>query len=86
VVNVKEATRAAFSYFSGLYAANTSDVRLEEVELSEDEKNWLVTLSYLPGSSVQVALRGNTMPREYKVFRIDALTGEVKSMKIRKVE
>ena len=86
MLDVREATRTAFEYFGSLYGGEVSDVRLEEVELTEDGGYWLVTLSYHAGSEIAVMFNKATMPREYKLFRIDAITGEVKSMKIRKVQ
>ncbi len=71
------------------------DLRLEEVELSEDKHSWLITLSYdlplknrsqleellsSPISSKKVFFR-----REYKLFKVNSETGEVESMKIRQV-
>jgi hypothetical protein len=53
--------------------------RVEETELAEDERSWSVTLSF-QDPSTPFMLR-----RQYKVFRIDAYSGEVKSMKIRQV-
>lgn len=83
MLDVREAAQRASEYFAGLYAdQGVSNVQLEEVELTDDGQYWLITLSYpLIGS--------NPLPlsivskRNYKVFKIDAKTGEVKSMKIR---
>jgi hypothetical protein len=61
-----------------------SNVQLEEVELSDDGEYWFITLSY-PLPPEDSVLNFN-FKRKYKVFKIDARTGEVKSMKIRKVE
>jgi hypothetical protein len=54
------------------------DLRLEEIEVAEDDSHWLVTLSY-----TNTPLRSL---REYKVFKIDARTGKVLYMKIRSVK
>ncbi len=69
-----------------------SNLRLEEVELSEDEKHWLITLGYdNPNkpkdlSSMQlVAPQLARLAREYKIFQVGADDGLVKSMKIRQV-
>ena len=81
MLDVKEAAQRASEYFAGLYSGQSlSDVRLEEVEQADHGKYWLITLSYpvLPGL--------NLGKKEYKVFKIDAKTGEVKSMKIRKLD
>lgn len=78
MIDVKEAAKTASEYLTGLYSlASWDDVRLEEVELTEDEKYWLITLSY---SDKKLIPR-----REYKVFKIDAETGKVQAMKIRTV-
>ena len=85
MLDVKEAAQKASEYFAGLYKdQGLSNVQLEEVELTDDGKYWLITLSY-PVPPEIAALNFN-FKRKYKVFRIDAKTGEVKSMKIRKVE
>jgi hypothetical protein len=84
MLDVKEATQRASEYFAGLYEDQAvANVLLEEVEQADHGKYWLITLSY----PVPPALAGfNFSKRQYKVFKIDAKTGEVKSMKIRKVE
>jgi hypothetical protein len=85
MLDVREAAKRASEYFAGLYSDQKIDnVQLEEVEISDDEKYWLITLSY-PVPPELAALNLN-FKRKYKVFTIDANTGEVKSMKIRKTE
>jgi hypothetical protein len=90
MLDVKQAAQKASEYFNALYAEHSlSTVQLEEVELTEDGEYWLITLSYPTSrdtASGLTELFGRTGPKEYKVFKIDAKTGEVKSMKIRKVE
>ena len=85
MLDVKEAAQRASEYFAGLYAdQGMSDVQLEEVELTDDGKYWLITLSFpVPR---ELGAFNLTLKRRYKVFQIDAKTGDVKSMKIRKVE
>lgn len=67
------------------------DLRLEEVELSEDERFWNVTLGYLlpntnPSDATLAILQGaSKYVRRYKVFKIDARTGDCTSMKIREL-
>lgn len=97
MIDVKEAAGRAAEYFANLYDQSTyTDLQLEEVELTEDEKFWLITLSYLsnrlPTSPDQIAkLLGmptpspSSGPRMYKQFKIDAETGKVHAMTIRKV-
>ncbi len=64
------------------------DVRLEEIELSEDESFWLITLSFLSLISKEANPLGDLTPipqyeRVDKVFKVDAKNGKVLSMKIR---
>ena len=90
-IDVREAAKAAAEYFSKLYSDKQySDLLLEEVELSEDEKHWLITLSY----AYEVATAPTALStflstgkhRKYKLFKIDAATGNVEAMKIRRLE
>lgn len=83
MIDVKHAVDAASNFLVGLYANNTvADVRLEEVELSEDDKHWLITLSF---QSIAGPSLGIFNKRQYKVFKVDADTGKVVSMKIREL-
>lgn len=67
-------------------------LELEEVELSDDERFWLVTLGYSvkrtnPTASEVMSAPAGTTPdsvRTYKVFTIDVESGEVRSMKRRR--
>ena len=90
-VDVKEAVRKVVAYFSKLYPklVTGANLMLEEVEESEDGSYWLVTLGYdmqrhvspLPGNLKDVF--GPQVDRHYKVFKVDAKTGRIVSMKIR---
>jgi hypothetical protein len=85
-ISVKEAVTAAARYFTDV-TGYTQGVTVEEVELAEDKTYWLVTLGYLApqrGGSPLVTLYA---PPEvqYKLFKVDAKTGEVTSMKTRKL-
>jgi hypothetical protein len=82
MLDVREAAQKASEYFAGLYQEQQPhNVQLEEVEMSEDGNYWLITLSY-PQTELDVL----SYKRKYKIFKIDAKTGEVRSMKIRKVD
>ena len=85
MLDVKEAAQKASEYFATLYTdEGIHSVQLEEVEISDDGKYWLITLSYpMPG---QLPTIDPNHKRKYKVFKIDAETGQVVSMKIRNVE
>jgi len=89
MIDVKEAVKRACDYFKSLYAGEgISGVLLEEVELAEDERYWLITLSYIPPRHARTSLPAlfDTSNRDYKTFKIKADTGEVLSMKIRQIK
>jgi len=83
MIVVKDAISKAISYFRNLCPEYKS-ITLEEVELSEDEKYWLITLG---GSEVIdfVNMRPSLTSKEYKIFKIEYDTGKFISMKIREV-
>ena len=97
MIDVKQAVAAATTYFRTLYNTDAlSDILLEEVELTDDERLWIVTLStLLPASKEELnetatsnalatALGVNRQHRRvYKVFTVSAENGRVRSMKIR---
>jgi hypothetical protein len=86
-VDARRATESAFEYFLSLFSnrlPRVSAPSLEEIEMSKDGRFWLVTLGFnqprpnnprLP-EFLQVPLR------TLKVFKVDAATGRVLSMKI----
>jgi hypothetical protein len=88
MVDVKQAVSKAMGYLKELYQIDQfKDVLLEEVDLSEDNKFWNVTIGFTRG---QESTSGGPMAtligqsaefkRDYKVFRIDAETGDLRSM------
>ena len=85
MIDVKQAVGAAVQYAKDLLGAEQNPT-LEEVELSPDDRYWLITLGFEPRFSPLVALSGTRPLREYKLFRVDAESGQVVSMKIRSVE
>src|SRR5438046_232824 len=88
-ISVNDAVTTAISQLYALLPG-AGDVLLEEVEISDDDRYWLVTLSHaqsLPNDPKPGALLSALpKPRFYKVFRIDRSTGEVRAMKIREFE
>lgn len=84
-ISAVEASRRAFGFFGEIFPDADNPV-LEEIELSEDGKNWLVTVGYdeLPprpqGSMIPKFLQ---IPiRKLKTIKVNAKTGAVSSMKI----
>lgn len=91
-VDVRSAVGAAQKYIASLQdmIGRPEDVRLEEAELSEDKQYWLITLGFnrlVDKTSNPLAdlVAIPNYERDYKVFKINAQTGEVQSMKIRQV-
>ncbi|MHC4400259.1 MAG: hypothetical protein ACYTG0_11330 [Planctomycetota bacterium] len=85
MIRVKEAVANAVHFLQDVYEKQAfQDVRLEEIELSEDEDIWHVTLSFERprGGPIPAAL-GLPGNREYKTMAVSSSTGDVQSMKIR---
>jgi hypothetical protein len=84
MIPVKEAVKRAMVFLAELQEANPpEDVTIEEVELSNDGLFWLITISFFPSGSSIAALTGKKPFKQYKIFRVDAESGEVISMKMR---
>jgi len=86
-VDARQATKAAFDYFEMLFSnklLSSSEPGLEEIEMSKDGRFWLVTLGYnAPRPKYQHMPEFLKVPmRKLKVFKVDAATGRVLSMKI----
>lgn len=79
MIEAKDAVIAAAKYFTDI-TGHTGGVIVEEIELSDDEKYWLVTLGFKEREELMYAEK-----KAYKLFEVDAYTGEVRSMKIRAV-
>lgn len=76
MIDVKEAVKIAYEYFRSLRPESGS-VQLEEVEPTEDEGYWLITLSHSSPDLFDVE------NRQYKTLKVNATDGRVVSMKIR---
>lgn len=88
-INVQVAAQQAVNYLQNLapHMGNPiTNTRLEEIELSEDEKFWFITLGFdrLIDDNLLGQLKQRA-ERDYRLFKIDAATGDVKAMKIRTV-
>lgn len=80
-ITVKQASDEAMRHFWELYGEKIP-LQVEETEMNEDGKNWLITLSYAEhDASVNLIFA----KKVYKIFKINAITGKVISMKIRKI-
>lgn len=86
MIDVKQAVRVAAEYFTDLIPTKAEGLLLEEVELVERDGRecWSITFSTpLPAVGIANLMAGAR--KDYKVFTVDAETGQVKSMKIRQI-
>jgi hypothetical protein len=89
MINMQEAVRAARDFAGQMYSeGELKKMRVEEIESSEDEKRWFITLGWAEEAVQQVgAFATNAtlerVPRVYKTFVVDANDGHVVSMKMR---
>jgi hypothetical protein len=94
MVDVKQAVGKAMAYLRDMYQIEQfKDVLLEEVDLSEDNKYWNVTIGFtrrqesISGGPMATLIgQSSEFKREYKVFQIDAKSGDLRSMRSRKGE
>ena len=80
---MKTAVKNAISFLDDVYEpGDVQDARLEEVERSDDNRNWHVTISIgVRPSSAHEAIAG-VKDRDFKVVSVRADDGTVESMKI----
>lgn len=102
-IDLRKAVQSVKDYivdFNDILENDLDGVMVEETELSEDEKYWLITIGFnrkidpreqniaaLSIASGILAKEGKaaTIKRDYKIFQVDSSTGEVVSMKIYKL-
>jgi hypothetical protein len=84
MIGVKEAVTAARAFAEELLGTDAaSNVTLEEVELSSDDRYWLVTLGVPARLGPFESIANLRDGRDYKVFKVSMDDGSVVSMKIR---
>jgi hypothetical protein len=89
-IDVKTAVKIAMNFMHDLFSGQKlENVMLEEVELTDDYKFWLVTLGFDRPTRAEADFRnilvGQAYARSYKVIRVNAQTGKAESMKMREV-
>lgn len=84
MIGVEDAVNNSLEFFRRIYKDTVvQNVRVEEAELSVDQKHWQITLGFdVPETSVLVP----SYSRSYKTFTVDATSGQVESMRIRVVQ
>jgi hypothetical protein len=84
--DVKTAVRSAIDFMYQVRQGNPpEDVAVEEVDLSENGLEWVITLGYYPGGTSMKRFSGEASDRQFRVFRVSRATGEVLSMKMREI-
>lgn len=81
-IAARDAAVKANQYFTEIVGPRTN-ITVEEVELSGSGSCWLITLGYDEPPLGRITIYAG---RAYKIFEVDAYTGEVVSMKIREVK
>lgn len=85
MITVKEAAKRAIEYIVDLLgASNVGQPRSEEVDPTDDNDYWLVTIGFFPPAMVgHIAVSQWSSKREYKQVKVTTSDGSIKSMKIR---
>ena len=83
-IDAKQAAANAISYYEYITQDNRSEALIEEIELNDDDQ-WMITLSHRDPNQNSMIYGAQGLNRKYKTFLIDAYTGEVESMKIKKI-
>ncbi len=85
MIDVTEAADKARSHLVSFFP-DAEKVQLEEAELTDDKVHWFITMSYegVANSVASSLLVGKSL--RYKIFKLDAKSGEVISMKIRDIK
>jgi hypothetical protein len=87
IIEVSDAAQAAIAYANKLFPPSVrSEVSLEEVELTEDEKYWLITLGLTTSGQNTAKWAFGPPKAKFKRFKVDARTGRVVAMTIRAIE
>ena len=85
MIDVNEASQKAIEHLTKLYPDDDlGKILFEEAELTDDDQFWLITISYKsPVAAGGVGQSVFVGDRSYKVFKILAETGEIRSIKNR---
>ena len=86
-MEIDELVAKAVGYINSIYGEGASTVLLEEIQRSEDNQKWLITLSFsrkqAPSSTLSPLLvesSADQFERVYKQIQIDAQSGEFLGM------
>ncbi len=88
-IDLRQAVKTALRFFTDSFGLlKPSDAQLEEIEMSEDGRFWLITVGYDNPTAINVVSHKFVLPhqvplRKYKIVKVDAETGRPVSIKIR---
>lgn len=92
MIDVRNAVAQSINYLQSIHdlMGEPQNLRLEEVELSDDQKIWIITLGFTYKSDSDEMMKSvfgenYNQNRVYKTFKVNAETGEVKGMNIRQL-
>jgi hypothetical protein len=85
MIDIREASQKAMEHLAALYPeTDLGQILFEEAELTDDDRFWLITLSYKsPVAASGVGQSVFVGDRSYKVFKLSAESGEIRSVKSR---
>ena len=85
MISIKQATESSVDFLKAIDLL-AEEILIEEVEFDTINQEWLITLSFshptTPTRNLSSVFNEKT---KYKIFKVDSLTGEVLSMKIRQL-
>jgi hypothetical protein len=89
MISIRDAAKRALDFYKEIYPSTSGEL-IEEVELDESKQYWLITLSFLGtvSDNTMSPLSAVLQPkyeRNYKIFKVNANSGNVESMKIRQL-
>ncbi len=84
MLDAKRATEIAKKYLADIKNMYYHNISLEEIELTENKRHWLITLGYPKDHNISL-FPGSSM-KDYKIIKIDSENGDVIAMKIRNGE
>lgn len=90
-IDAKTAVKIAIEFAEHVYKGEKDDspleaIRVEEVDFSQDDTSWLITLGWNDQAfqeipSAEMSGARSKIPRTYKVFHVDATDGTLKKIK-----
>jgi len=85
IIDSKSAAMITIKYFSELTCKSIHEITIEEIELSSDDKKWKITLGYYETPKTNSIYLSSEPIKCYKEFSLDAITGKIINMKIKKI-